>query len=80
MKMPAPFATAGVELSMFWGMLIAPHSVAAEGRWTSARTAVPETPRAGVMIACALAWRTRPRQSATEEMRLLENMATNRDE
>ena len=49
-----------------------PHGFAADGRSTSFRTGVPETPSAGMTIACADAWSARLAPTTTEARRDLE--------
>jgi len=54
MKVPLASATTAVLASMVEATSMLPQGCEEEGRCTSFRTAVPLTPRAGVMIACAL--------------------------
>lgn len=50
MKVPVASATTGVLVSMVDATSTVPQGLAVEGRCTSARTAVPVTPRAGVIM------------------------------
>ena len=59
-KDPSALATMGVTVLRSVAMLTLPHSAALLGRWTSLRTGVPVTPRAGEMMACACAWMEAP--------------------
>lgn len=54
-------------------LTFAPHGLPELGRWTSARTAVPLTPKAGVTIAWEATWWQRAK-TRTLEAKILENM------
>lgn len=50
-KLPSALATIGVVEARVEAIFTLPHSLAVDGLWTSLRTGVPATPRAGEMIA-----------------------------
>ena len=78
LKVPSAFNAMLPDVLIVLAMLTLPHSAFVFGLCTSLRTGVPFTPKAGEMIACALAWSEILRRDTTTARTVLEYISASK--